>query len=158
MQVFTGSSEHTLDAKLRLAIPAKHRFWGEEAGPAWYCIPLPGGPLRLYTEDSFQKMADTGGSLTPDDDVAEFESTFFGAAERLEMDSAQRLILPKAHLARAGIGAGGSEVMLIGARTRLEVWDKARWETTSDERFSRLPVLMQKIEASRRRDHDGKTS
>jgi len=150
--IFTGTSEHNLDAKQRLAIPAKHRYWGDSPPPAWYCIPLTNGPLRLYTETTFNKLAEQGGdSLTPDESVAEYETTFFGSAERLEMDSAQRLVLPKAHLSRAGIEpAGGTQVVLIGARFRLEIWDLARWRAAEDDRHARLPSLMQRIEQGRK--------
>ena len=46
--LFTGHSEHTIDAKLRLAIPAKYRnnLTPERDGLAWFCVPWPGGVLR----------------------------------------------------------------------------------------------------------------
>ncbi len=40
---FTGYSEHTIDAKQRLAIPAKYRAqWDDKRdGTAWYGVPWP---------------------------------------------------------------------------------------------------------------------
>lgn len=146
--LFTGHSEHTIDAKQRLAIPAKHRFWGDGVGPAWFCMPLPHGPLRLYPESVFKILADQGGdSLTPEESVAEFESTFYAYTEKLELDSAHRIVLPKSHLQRAGIG---SDIVLVGARKRLEVWDKAKWFASDEERFNRLPSLMARVEDRKR--------
>jgi len=53
--LFTGHSLNSIDAKHRLSIPAKVRAqWKEERdGAAWYCVPWPGGILRLYTEAAF---------------------------------------------------------------------------------------------------------
>lgn len=153
--LFTGKSEHTIDGKFRLAIPSKHRFWGEGQPPAWYCIPITDGPIRLYTEDHFNKLGEQGGdSLTPDESVAEFETTFFSSAERVELDASGRLLVPKWHVQRAGLTtrnpSGGLDVVLVGARTRLEIWDKTRWDATEDERHKRLPGLMQRIEANKK--------
>ncbi|MFN9132508.1 MAG: division/cell wall cluster transcriptional repressor MraZ, partial [Phycisphaerales bacterium] len=96
--LFTGRSEHVIDKKLRLAVPAKYRNqWSiERDGSAWFCIPWPEGRLRLYTEKRFADLAERGAdTLTPSEDMAEFETTFFGSAERLEQDEQGRVVLPK---------------------------------------------------------------
>lgn len=148
--LFTGHSEHTIDAKFRLAIPAKYRNqWdaGRDGG-AWVCIPWPSGHLRLYTEMSFTKMAEQGDmSLTPDETTAELEASLYGLAERLEMDSAGRIALPKQHVEMAGLT---SNVVVVGARNRLEVRDSTDWRASSAERFRSLPGLVQKIQEGRK--------
>ncbi len=154
--LFTGHSELTIDAKLRLQIPAKYRNAWDEArdGKAWICVPWPGGIVRLYTEACFEGLASqgaTGGraTLTPDQDEADLEADLFALAERIEPDSAGRIALPRQHLELAGLGAGGSEVVVIGARNRLEIRDRAVWNKTLSQRFSRLPSLVAKIESRR---------
>lgn len=154
--LFTGHSELTIDAKLRLQIPAKYRNAWDEArdGKAWYCVPWPGGIVRLYSEACFEELAQqstSGGraTLTPDQDAADLEADLFSLAERIELDSAGRIVLPKQHLELAGLGGGGSEVVVIGAGNRLEVRDRAAWKQTLTQRFSRLPSLVAKIEARR---------
>mgnify|MGYP000998081643 CR=1 FL=1 len=92
--LFTGHSEHSIDSKLRLAVPARYRNLWDPArdGGAWVCIPWPTGHLRLYTEATFSRMAEQGEmSLTPDETTAELETSLYGLAERLEMDSAEDL-------------------------------------------------------------------
>ena len=56
--LFIGTSEHSIDPKQRLAIPAKYRNqWdANKDGTAWVVIPWPGGILRLYTEADFDWM------------------------------------------------------------------------------------------------------
>lgn len=151
--LFFGTSDHTLDAKLRLAIPAKHRYWGEGQGPSWVSIPVADKCVRLYPESLFIKLADHGGdSLTSEDDIADFETNFYSSAERLEMDSSHRVIVPRAHLDDAAIEikAASTEIVLVGAKNRVEVWEKAKWTAGQAERRSRLPVLMKRVEQEKR--------
>jgi MraZ protein len=149
--LFTGHSEHTIDAKLRLAIPAKHRnsLTPERDGAAWFCVPWPGGVLRLYTERMFEDLADQAPqSLMPGEEEADLESRFFGFAERLEMDAQGRVAIPKLHLELAGLTS--TDVVIVGARNRLEVRDRAAWQAGRLEMFAKLPSLVARIEAKRK--------
>ena len=150
--LFTGHAELNIDAKGRLAIPAKYRSQWDSTrdGAAWYCVPWPDGSLRLYTEKRFEQLAEKGDqTLTPDEDSATLESDLFGFAERIEPDSAGRIVIPRAHVELAGLG---SEVVVVGARNRLEVRDKSKWTASTGERFAKLPTLVARIE-SRKGDH-----
>lgn len=147
--LFTGHAELTIDAKQRLAIPSKYRSQWDTSrdGSAWFCVPWPDGSLRLYTEKRFESLAEQGEhSLTPGQDEAALEAELYGFAERIEMDSAGRITLPKSHLELAGLS---SDVVVLGARNRLEVRDRGRWMQTRDERFAQLPALVARIEAKR---------
>jgi DNA-binding transcriptional regulator/RsmH inhibitor MraZ len=164
--LFTGQSEITIDAKQRLAIPAKFRggarsapartqnTGGDGASPesdpqAWYCVPWPvGSLLRLYPEDAFHRLAQSpDDSLIPNQDLADFEASFFGAAERLEQDKSGRVRLPKWHLDLVGMP---SEVIVVGARNRLEIRDRATWLASQGDRFQQLTTLMDRMEARNR--------
>lgn len=148
--LFTGHSEHTIDAKLRLAIPAKYRARLDESrdGSTWYSVPYPGGVIRLYTQARFEALAqEAPDSLTPGDDEAELEASLFGHAEQLEMDAAGRITLPKHHLDLAGLSS--RDVVVVGARNRLEIRDRATWQAGAADRFARLPTLVARIEAKR---------
>lgn len=147
--LFTGHAELTIDAKQRLAIPSKYRSqWDNDRdGQAWYCVPWPDGSLRLFTERRFEALAEQGEhSLTPGQDEAALEAQLFGFAERIEMDSAGRITLPKSHLELAGLS---SDVVVLGARNRLEVRDRSKWTQNLGEKFAQLPALVARIEAKR---------
>jgi MraZ protein len=145
--LFTGYSENSIDAKQRLAIPAKYRnLWKPDRdGSAWVCIPWPTGHLRLYTENYFDAVGQTAKpTLTPDRDTAELEARLFSLAERIEMDSAGRIILPKSHLELAGLKA---DVAVLGAGNRLEIHDLSRWKSGATDGFRTLPELIERIQA-----------
>ncbi len=143
--LFTGHAEATIDAKGRLGIPSKFRSKvdpGQE-GPEWVCVPWPGGVLRVYTAKRFEELASRGASsLTPDQDLAELQSTLYGMAESVEPDGAGRISLPK-HLVE--LVKVGSEVVVVGAGDRLEVHDRATWQQSLEKRFSNLPSLVARL-------------
>ncbi len=156
MLFFTGYSEHTIDSKLRLAIPAKYRSLldAKRDGKAWFSVPYPGGPIRLYTEARFTRLAEMGQeSLIPDEDEAELDATLYGSTERLEMDSAGRIMLPRNHLTWAGLTS--PDVVIVGARNRLEVYDREKWHASYAERFGRLPTVIARQESKRARRDGG---
>jgi len=147
--IFTGHADLTIDAKQRLAIPAKHRalLKPERDGAAWYCVPWRAQTLMLYTEARFTELAERGGAtLTPGEDEAGLEANFFGLTERLEMDSAGRITIPRLHLELTGIG---TDVVMVGSGRRLEVWDRGAWTAGLAERFQNLPNLVRKIEGKK---------
>ena len=147
--LFTGNSEHAVDSKGRLAIAAKHRAgWDtEKDGNAWFAIPWPTGHMRLYTEKAFMDLAEREpSSLTPAEERAGLDTALFGFAERLEMDGNGRITLPKSHLEMTGIK---DTVVVVGARDRLEVHDKEKWNATLQDRFQRLPELVRRTQETK---------
>jgi len=148
--LFTGFAELTVDAKGRLAIPAKYRgqWQPQRDGDAWFCVPwAEGRMLRLYTEGRFTQLAESASdSLTPASDVANLDADFYGLAERIEMDSNGRVILPRGLMELVGLS---NEVVVVGARNRLEVRDRATWKASLQDRFTSLPRLVERIESKR---------
>jgi len=148
--LFTGHAELNIDAKQRLAIPAKYRgqMSPERDGDAWICVPWSARLIRIYTETTFTELAGKAEQgLATTEEQAELEATLFGFAERIELDSAGRITIPKLHLQMTGLG---TEVVIVGARNRLEVRDRNAWTATIPERFARLPSLVAKVESQRK--------
>lgn len=146
--LFTGSHDHTIDAKHRLAIPAEIRArWRNEVdGVAWYAVPWQHGLIRLYTERDFERVATSRPlSLTPTEDEAELQASLFGLSRRLEIDAAGRIRLPEDMLRLVRIG---SEVTLVGAGDRLEIRDRATWQESIEQRFKQMPGLVNRVRAN----------
>ena len=148
--IFTGHAELTIDAKQRLAIPSKYRslLKPERDGTAWCCVPWQNKSLMLFTEARFNELAEKrGGTLTPGAEQQVAESDFFGLTERLEMDSAGRIALPRLHLQLTKLG---TDVVMIGSGRRLEVRDRQAWMDGLEDRFANLPALVKKLEEQER--------
>jgi MraZ protein len=148
--IFSGFAEATIDAKQRLAVPSKFRarLDPDRHGKAFYCVPWQGGGLMLFPEKTFEMFAQQAeGTLTPGEEEQEFETTFFGLAEYLEMDSMGRIVIPRQHLELTRLP---NEVVVVGARTRLEVLDRTAWKAQMPARFERQALLARRLRNSAR--------
>lgn len=135
--IFTGHSELTIDAKQRLAVPSKYRAQMEQGGEsgALFCMPWDGHGLMLFPESVFKELSDRQGKrMFPVGDGAELQTDMFGLTERLELDSAGRVTIPKFLTELVGLK---SDVVVIGARYRLDVKDRAAWMSGLKDRFQR---------------------
>ncbi|MFI4897517.1 MAG: division/cell wall cluster transcriptional repressor MraZ [Phycisphaerales bacterium JB059] len=146
---FTGQAEAIIDAKQRLAIPAKFRTrWDPERdGSTWYCVPWPqDGVLRLYTERQFESMPLAQGvtnSLTPDQNLADLQTAIYGNSEQLNVDANNRIRLQAWHLE---LVAMPKDVMVIGAGDRLEIRSREAWMRERQQRFADLRRLVDQRE------------
>lgn len=136
--IFTGYYEHTIDAKHRLAIPAKFRsrLDPERDGTALVMVPgQPANSLWLYTERHFERLAErVDSALIPDDDQLRFDQIFFTLAEILDLDSQGRILVPERMMARAGLGR---EVVICGVRDHAEIRPRENFEKGVDEDWRR---------------------
>jgi MraZ protein len=146
---FTGQAEAIIDAKQRLAIPAKFRTrWDPERdGKTWYCVPWPqDGVLRLYTERQFESMPLAQGvtnSLTPDQNLADLQTAIYGNSEQLNVDANNRIRLQAWHLELVEMP---KDVMIIGAGDRLEIRSREAWMRERQQRFADLRRLVDQRE------------
>ena len=145
--IFLGNTLATLDAKQRLAIPAKFRgaLTPGETGHEWILMPWPDGALRLYLREDFEKLAgaDQAG-LFVDPDRARLQKAFFQLAEPMKTDSAWRIVVSKELAARVGID---KDVVVVGAGSWVEVRDRAKWLADSEAEFHALPGLIATVQA-----------
>jgi MraZ protein len=135
---FIGHHEHTIDAKNRLAIPARFREQVEaERGRGFVAVPgEPQGTLWLYTDAEFNRLAgQLSSSLTPDDDQVIFDSGFFSLAEPLEMDSQGRVLIPEYMLQATGLSR---EIVICGARDHLEIKPRAEFKERLAESWNKF--------------------
>jgi MraZ protein len=123
--LFTGSYPRSLDDKQRLALPRKHR---EELNDHKQVVLAPGteGCVAVYPTEVFAQMADRLAKHAPSGrDVRSFSRLFYAQAETAEIDSQGRIRVP-AELAK--LGDLREEVMVVGVRDHLELWNRGRWE------------------------------
>lgn len=130
--VFTGTYEHAIDAKNRLAIPSEvrgqlQRRGGQQTERAigFYVTLGEGQVLCLYTVEGFEQRAtELDRSELEADELLAYERLMFSLAQRVEMDKQGRVRLPENLLKRSSLG---NDVVLIGVKDHLEVRDREAW-------------------------------
>lgn len=119
---FTGSFDHSVDAKHRLVLPSPFRARLAEGA---YLGPLDGF-LGLWPEDGFETVLDRWedgiGLGIVSEDVYE---AFVAATYHLVPDGQGRIMVHKDLRAFAEIDG---PVMVVGARHRIAVWARERWD------------------------------
>lgn len=134
--VFTGTYEHTIDAKNRLAIPAdiRSQILGEaggggkeSGGPVFVYVTLgEDQSLNLYTEARFeQRSAELDRSELPAEKLLEYEQVMYSLTARVEIDQQGRVRLPEHLLERSELK---TEVTLIGVKDHLQIRDRTQWK------------------------------
>jgi MraZ protein len=126
--LFTGEYEHTLDAKNRVSIPARFRqtLSAQTVGDKFYLVFGPNKKLWLYPDQYYEELVSQyPAELIPDEQILRFEQITFGLAQLLEMDKTGRIILPERMIRRTELG---KEVVIIGVRDHLELWNRDEWE------------------------------
>lgn len=140
--LFTGTYEHSIDAKQRLAIPSEVReaLGSPLEGLKLYVVLCEGPTLCLYTQAGFTKRADElDGSTLPADEVLEYERFFFSLARPVELDKQGRVRLPDQLLKMVNLKR---DVVLIGVKDHLEIHDRQAWYEHFNARLREKPQLL----------------
>ena len=146
--VFTGTHDHTIDKKNRLAIPAdvraKIRREAEKAGDAdgsttLYVTLGRNEALCLYTEQGYEKRAEElDHSQIDTEELIDYETYFYAMTRPVEIDKQGRVTLPAELLERSGLG---NEVVLIGVKDHLEIRDRTTWYENLNRALKERPEL-----------------
>lgn len=146
--VFTGTYEHSIDAKNRLAIPSDLRaqILEEERGrqtdkpPCLYVTLGEGQALCLYTQGRFeQRAAELDNSQLEAEQLLAYERLMFSLARRVELDQQGRVRLPENLLAMTGLK---SDVVLIGVKDHLEIRDRQTWQAHVRQILADQPQIL----------------
>jgi MraZ protein len=126
--MFLGEFQHTIDAKGRLAIPAKYRGRLERGAVLVRGIEQ---CLYVYTMETWEAKARELDSRDLEPRQRRMiERRFFGTAFECELDAQGRIVVPARFRTYAELSG---ETTIIGARDRFEIWNTARWEAYQDE-------------------------
>ena len=125
--VFRGVAELVLDAKGRLAIPARHRegLVNESAGRLVVTAD-PSGCLLIYPLATWEPIQAQLMSLSSfNDKIRGLQRLLVGHADDVELDAAGRILVPPALRRYASLD---KRVVLVGQGQKLELWDDAKWQ------------------------------
>lgn len=125
--LLTGSYRRSLDEKQRLSLPKQIRdILGLPDRTRLYLTPGTDRSLGLYTEEGLEALGQRLAQSSPASrDVRAFSRLFYAQAQGVDPDRQGRIRVPQELAALASLG---TEVMLLGVRDHLELWDLAAWE------------------------------
>jgi len=126
--MYIGQYCHNLDTKGRVIMPSRFR---EQLGENFVVTEGYEGCLSVYSEAEWEKYVEQLLSLpTHSADTRRVIRRLAPGAVNCETDKQGRILLPGHLREKANIE---KEVMIIGAITRVEIWDSAAWEKYNND-------------------------
>ena len=126
--MFVGKAEHTVNKDGRVSIPSKMRDVIKKKYDTddLYLILMPGSLICLYPGDEFEKLAARldNPQGAPLSDIMEMERVC-ADAEPCKLDGSGRIVIPPIMRQEAEID---QEVLVVGARSHIEIWNPKRWD------------------------------
>ena len=145
-RLFTGTYEHRIDERGRLAIPSQFRGGFGYGG---VLLPGPDNQIELHTADGYERIKDE--RLNPSDQSRRarlLRRAMFGRAVEVSLDRQGRITIPVAMREKRGID-GATNV--VGMGEYLEIWSEDAWAAESsevDEVFAELLEGLDRIIAT----------
>ena len=119
---FMGEYSHTIDAKGRIIVPAKFR---ESLGDNIVVTKGLDNCLFVYTSEDWRKFEEKLRTLPlTNKNARKFTRFFLAGAAEMEIDKQGRILIPSVLREFAALE---KDVVLVGVGSRIEIWDKARW-------------------------------
>ena len=132
--MFLGTHTPRLDDKGRLFLPAKYR---EELAGGLVITKGQERCLYVFPEAEFARIAESlRTGPVADKRVRDYTRVFYASASDEVLDKQGRITVPPALREYAGLDR---DCVVIGANTRLEVWDASAWDAylaTQEDAFS----------------------
>ncbi|GAA2384483.1 division/cell wall cluster transcriptional repressor MraZ [Nonomuraea africana] len=122
--VFLGTHQPRLDDKGRLFLPAKYR---EELAEGLVITKGQERCLYVFPVGEFQRITEALSTApVTAKAVRDYSRVFFASASDETPDKQGRITIPQALRQYAGLER---DCVVIGANTRLEIWDQQAWDT-----------------------------
>jgi len=135
--MFVGKSLHTVTKDGRVSIPSKMRdiMTSKYGSDELYVVLMPGNVICLFPGKEFEQLAEKlenpqGESLSK---LMQAERDICSNAEYCKVDGSGRIVIPPDMKISAKID---QEVLIVGARSRLELWNPEIWNWNQTHRES----------------------
>ena len=138
---FRGHFEHSLDAKNRLAIPARVRAAFSNGA---VLAKDPETCVAVWTPETHEAIIERAlGGLNPMGSEYRKLSRFYqGNSFEIDPDASGRVTLPPPLLANAGIE---KEVVVVGVGDHLEVWGRERWQQEQEALDAEIEEVTERL-------------
>lgn len=125
--MFTGSYEHTVDAKGRVIVPSKFR---EELGEKFIITFGLDGCLYMYPMNKWENFVNQLYNLQGGKKTRELQRYFLASAVESEIDKQGRTLIPNTLREKVNIE---KNLMIVGMIDKIEIWNKSLWDKNSEE-------------------------
>ncbi len=124
--MFRGVTQLSLDAKSRLAIPARYRGELMSCCDGRLIVTVdPSKCLLVYPQPAWEPIEEKLNSLSSFDPLTRgLQRLLVGNASDVEMDGAGRILISAPLRKFAGLS---KEVVLVGQGSKLEIWNEEQW-------------------------------
>jgi MraZ protein len=141
--VFRGRSNHLIDSKGRVSVPARFRDLIKSNGDPRLIVTNSDRCLAVYPLKEWQEIEEKVGQLSlVDPDIRSYKRFFISGACECGLDSQSRILIPPTLREHAGLE---KEVILAGQLKYFEIWDKVKFEEELTKSKNNLPVLEDKL-------------
>ena len=125
--VFRGVTHLSLDAKGRLAVPARHRdVLLASASGRLVLTADPSRCLLVYPVEAWEPIQARLMALSSfNDKIRNLQRLLVGHADDVEIDGSGRILVPPALRSYASLD---KHVVLVGQGHRFELWGHAQWQ------------------------------
>ena len=133
--LLTGTHSRTLDEKNRLTLPKRVR---EQLGDVSVLFVTPGLDqcLWLFNRQGLEGLAaKIDEAPSSNTEVRLFRRLFFSRTEETEIDASGRILIPDWLVSQAKLR---HDVVLLGVRDHLELWDAGLWRSYFGDNSSRF--------------------
>jgi MraZ protein len=138
---FLGEYNYRTDEKGRVPLPPKFRG---EFSNGIVLTPGPDKCVQAYSPEQWEKVAEgLTTSPVPSSKMRKLSRALFATAFHLNLDAQGRVALPAPLRQYAGIS---SDVVIAGANTYLEIWDRAAWEHEKADSLAQSWQIMESLE------------
>lgn len=135
-----GEHQHTIDAKKRLAVPAKLR---KEIGEKAVLTRGLDNCLFLYPAAEWQKLTEKLSQLpVGQQDTRGFLRLMLAGATEVELDQLGRILVPDYLKTYACLK---QRIVIAGVYNRLEIWDEERWIAYKAETEKNTDMIAEKL-------------
>lgn len=139
--MFYGEYQHSVDPKGRVIVPSRFR---DGLGEKFIITKGLDNCLFVYSLDEWSNLEGKLKTLPlSSKDARAFIRFFFSGAAECEVDKQGRILVPSNLREYAGLE---KEIYIIGVSTRVEIWDKSKWEAYSSDDNLSADKIAEKME------------
>jgi MraZ protein len=130
--MFHGEDEHTMDARGRVFIPAKHR---EELGEEVFLMRGIDGQINVYPESIWRDMTDRLTQANQSRSATRNTRRYVFSTDSTPLDRQGRILIPNRLRRYADLGG---DVVISGNEDHIEIWNSERYEENWDRVLAQM--------------------